>query len=430
MLIDFEVGNYLSFGKPVRLSMVAANSIKEHEENVFDAGRYRLLKSAAIYGANASGKSNLLNALSRMRWLVLNSSKEMQVGEHIRVIPFKLDAEMDKSPSRFEIIFLINEIKYRYGFEVNSEAVSSEWLFSSEKNKETSLFLRQADGIDVKDDFSEGRELESKTRDNALFLSVVAQFNGEISKKILNWFATFKTLHGLQEERYARFTAQTLEDEILKNQLVNFIRKADLGIEDLSVVELDVDEQFVNNFQGDIQNRFKSVKKLKKVMSMHPRFNNGEKIGSVTFNFFDEESEGTKKFFLMAGPILDCLKNGYTVTVDELDAKMHPLLTRAIIRLFNSKETNPNNAQLIFAVHDTNLLNYGNLRRDQIWFVEKNQQSATDLYSLAEFKLPDGTKVRNDAALEKNYIQGRYGAIPYLGNFEELFKENEGGAQG
>jgi AAA15 family ATPase/GTPase len=160
-----------------------------------------------------------------------------------------------------------------------------------------------------------------------------------------------------------------------------------------------------------------------KIATVHKSFRDGVEEGITHLDFASEESEGTKKFFRIAGPILDCLKNGYIVAVDELDAKLHPHLTRAIARLFNSPVSNPKNAQLIFATHDTNLLHYGNLRRDQVWFVEKTNQSASSLYSLAEFKSVRGTKVRNDAALEKNYIQGRFGAIPYLGDFSTLLKE-------
>lgn len=434
MLIDFEVGNYLSFKDPVRLSMLAVNPYKEHlEDNTFGIGTGdgRLLKSAAIYGANASGKSNLIAAMNFMRRFVLSSSKDTQVEDEIPVKPFLLDAATENAPSRFEISFIQNGLRYRYGFEANQKAIRKEWLLCTEKIKEKPLFLREDDGIEVGKDFKEGVGLEEKTRDNALFLSVVAQFNGETAGRVLKWFSGFRTLHGLYDQEFESYAARCLQDETKHEQLVKLIRDADVGIADLSVTEtaMSPDEQMLKFFQPDFQKKLRSQVQLK-ISATHQRFRDGEPDDFVSFNFNDMESEGTKKFLRMAAPLLDCLNNGFVVAIDELDAKLHPLLTKAIVGLFNSAASNPKGAQLIFVTHDTNLLEYGKLRRDQIWFTEKTRFSATALYSLAEFKLPDGTKVRNDAALEANYICGRYGAIPYLGNFETILQENDHGKTG
>jgi AAA15 family ATPase/GTPase len=423
MLIEFEVGNYLSFNAPVRLSMVAANPIKEYlEENTFQAGRHRLLKSAVVYGANASGKSNLLAAMAFMRTFVLNSSKEMQVEEEIRVMPFKLEVSTKDKPSHFEVCFLWSGFRYRYGFQVDRKRVRREWLFRTEKVKEDTLFLREDDGIDVREGFREGKGLEDKTRDNALFLSVAAQFNGTIAGDVVKWFINFRSLHGLRDQTYERYSTELLQKEEMRPLLVEFIRRADVGIEDLIVNEVLIREDDLKDVPDETRQRLMKQRQFK-IATVHKSFRDGVEEGITHLDFASEESEGTKKFFRIAGPILDCLKNGYIVAVDELDAKLHPHLTRAIARLFNSPVSNPKNAQLIFATHDTNLLHYGNLRRDQVWFVEKTNQSASSLYSLAEFKSVRGTKVRNDAALEKNYIQGRFGAIPYLGDFSTLLKE-------
>lgn len=417
MLIEFEVGNYLSFKDPVRLSMVAANPIKEFiEENTFQAGRYRLLKSAAIYGANASGKSNLLAAMAFMRRLARGSSKETQVQEPIDVVPFKFDAATENAPSHFQISFLLKERRYRYGFEVDRKAVRKEWLFCAEKQKEEPLFLREDDGIEVGADFAEGNGLEEKTRSNALFLSVVAQFNGETAGGILKWFGDFKQLQGLQDLRYSGYTSRLLQSENMRRVLLDFIRGADVGIEDLTVSVEPLDEEALKGLPERIQERMRKQPPIK-VSAVHPKFRDGVKEGSVTTDFFSEESEGTKKLFCIAGPLWDCLTNGYAVAIDEIDARLHPRLTKGIVRLFNSSASDARNAQLIFATHDTNLLNEDILRRDQIWFTEKTPQGATDLYSLAEMK------VRNDAAYEKNYIAGRYGAIPFLGGWASLPKE-------
>jgi uncharacterized protein len=424
MLIDFEVGNYLSFKNPVRFSMVAANPIKEFvEENTFQAGPFHLLKSAAIYGANASGKSNLLRAMGFVRTFVLNSATGTQIGDEIRVTPFKFDVATENVPSHFELCFLIDNLRYRYGFEVSKKSVEKEWLFSAEKQKDKSLFLRWGDQIEITEDFKEGVGLEDKTRNNALFLSVVAQFNGETATKIFKWFRGFRDLHGLRDETYERFTASLLQKGESRRQLLNLIRGADVGIEDLFENEL-TNEELPKSEQQDTAIKLRRfLQRPPRISSVHGKFEAGVKKGFVNLDFSSEESEGTKKLFHIAGPILDCLDNGYTVCIDELDAKLHPLLTKAIVSLFNSSKANPRNAQLIFATHDTNLLQSANLRRDQIWFVEKDREAATDLYSLAEFKLPDGTKVRNDAGIEKNYIRGRYGAVPFLEELNKLTKE-------
>jgi hypothetical protein len=423
MLIEFEVGNYLSFKNPVRLSMIAANPIKEFlDENTFQAGQFHLLRSAAIYGANAGGKSNLIRAMGFAKMFVRTSATEMQIGDEIRVTPFKFDVATENTPSHFELCFLIDNLRYRYGFEVSRKSVEREWLFFAEKQKEQPLFLRSGDRIEITDDFKEGKGLEEKTRNNALFLSVVAQFNGEIAVKIMKWFIGFRTLHGLHDRYYEKFTTSLLQKEESRQQLLNLIKWADVGIEDLVANELPNEESIKSEQQDTVDKQKRSIAKQTKISTTHKRFEDGVKKDVVNLDFSSEESEGTKKLFHIAGPILDCFENGYIVCIDELDAKLHPLITKAIVNLFNSSNTNPKNAQLIFATHDTNLLQYANLRRDQIWFVEKNQETATDLYSLAEFKLPDGKKVRNDADVEKNYIRGRYGAVPFLGDLNNLIK--------
>jgi uncharacterized protein len=429
MLIEFEVGNFLSFNKPVRLSMVAATPVKEFlTENTFEALKFRLLKSCAIYGANASGKSNLLEAMSFMRDFILGSAKETQSIEPIYISPFKFDTIAENGPSRFQMIFILGNQQHRYGFEVDRKMVRSEWLFQNDGKKEKPLFLRQKDNIEVMRNFEEGKGLEQRTRDNALFLSIVDQMNGPTAKNILQWFSRFRVIEGLKDERYEKFTIKMLQDQNTRPLILDLIRSADLGIEDFKVDEedLNVDAFKVLNeeFRKKIIDEIGSNKHFR-LSTFHPKFTENVRSGSAILDFKSEESEGTKKFFRLAGPILNCLRKGRIVVIDELDAKLHPLLTRAIISLFHNPKVNTRNAQLVFGTHDTNLLCYGNFRRDQVWFTEKNHQAATDLYSLVEIKLPKGTKVRNDASFEKDYIHGRYGAIPFIGNFGKLLNGSE-----
>ena len=428
MLIEFQVENYLSYRDSKTLSMLASGQVSEHyETNVISIERTPLLKSAVIYGANASGKSNLLDAMAYMRWFVINSSKEGQADEPIDVSPFKLDTATENEPSRFEMTFFMNGIRYRYGYQADRKSVVAEWLFEAKKEKEKPLFLREGDGIDVRPSFSEGAGLESKTRDNALFLSVVANFNGELAGNIIKWFSNLRMAHGLHEMQYANVSSKMIQDVDQKENLVELIRKADLGIEDIIATEEEFDisglekaltEEAFNEFTQNLPKNRVSL------ASVHTKYTDGIPSGITSMKLDEEESEGTQKFFKLAGPILESLDQGSILVVDELEAKLHPLLTRMIVRLFHSSVSNPNGAQLIFATHDTNLLEHGEFRRDQIWFAEKDRQQATDLYSLAEIKIAheDGAdrKVRKDARYGKDYFKGKYGAIPYLGDFEKL----------
>jgi hypothetical protein len=394
------------------------------QNNVFTIDRdLSLLKSAAIYGANASGKSNFIAALKFMRGFILNSSKETQAAEPIDVEGFRLDSEMTAKPSFFELVFLLEGKKYRYGFEVNTEKVVSEWLFYSPRTKEAKLFTRDSNGITFFSPFKEGRGIVEKTRENALFLSVVAQFNGTIAQQILEWFRHFGVISGLIDFGIRDYTVQSCENSENKLDIVRFIKRLDLGFDDFQIEKVKMTEaRLPKGLPKDLKEFvLKKSSDRTFVRTVHKKYDSdGQILSSELFDLDDNESEGTKKLFSFAGPLVDVLKNGRVIVIDELDARFHPLITCAIIRLFNSNETNPQNAQLIFTTHDTNLLSNTIFRRDQIWFTEKNPRGATDLYSLAEFK------VRNDASYEKDYIQGRYGAVPFIGDVHRLIGDNNG----
>jgi uncharacterized protein len=425
MLIEFSVSNYRSFKEKVTFSMVAANVVakdkKLDDSNVFavEHDDLRLLKSAAIYGANASGKSNLAKALSFMKWFMVNSSKETQSIDEIDVEPFRLSTETEKEPSYFELVFLMDGQKYRYGFKANQERIISEWLFYVPRLRETKLFERELDNIKTSNKNYKADGIQQKTRDNALFLSVSAQFNVEIAERILEWITNnLNIISGLNDHAYLNYTVSCLINNETKNEILQLVRMLDLDIGEIQVEQKDFT---IDSLPDDVPDELKKLLvkagggKATSISTMHRKFDKDGNYKSLEeFDLDSHESEGTRKVFALAGSLMNTLKQGEILIVDELDARLHPLISLAIVELFNSNETNPRNAQLIFMTHDTNLLSNKLFRRDQIWFTEKNRYGATDLYSLAEYN------VRNDASFESDYIKGRYGAVPYIGNLTYL----------
>jgi AAA15 family ATPase/GTPase len=429
MLIEFSVGNYRSFKETVTFSMVAAKikvkNEKLDENNVFKIDeKLSLLKSAAVYGANASGKSNLADAIAFMRWFVLNSSKETQVTEAIDVEGFRLSTETEGKPSFFEIVFLLDGKIYRYGFEVDTQQVISEWLYYVPKTREAALFERKPDSFKLFKAFKEGRGIEDKTRKNALFISVVAQFNGEIAHKILLWFRDLNVISGLDDTEYFHHTLRSLESTQYKEAIIRLIKKLDLSIDDIQIEKTSpTAESLPKGMPEELRHILLNTPEaaLMAVRTVHRKYDaEGKQTSPEIFDMSSHESEGTQKLFALAGILVDALKNGKVLLIDELDARLHPLITCAIIGLFNSTDNNPKNAQMFFMTHDTNLLSNNIFRRDQIWFTEKDRQGATHLYSLVEYK------VGNDASFESDYIRGRYGAIPFIGDLRRVIgKPNE-----
>lgn len=421
MLVQFTVGNFLSFNEKRTLNL-EAKGISELKTNISTFKPEKILRSAVVYGANSSGKSNLIKAIGRMREVVLTSVRLNDTDE-LDHSPFLLSTESEDKPTFFEIVFWLDSAKYRYGFEYDLKQVINEWLFvGKSRSSESPLFIRTVEGIGVDSKFKEGKGIESKTNDNRLFISLVAQLGGDVSKKILEFFKNYNVLSGLEHNDYKGFTKRMLH----KNQdgceeSLELYQKLKLGFQDIKIVESDVIlSEIPDAFSEQVRERFRKEFAGKVKVNINTVHNKFDKKGNIVdFVLFEKEkyeSEGTNKLIDLSGPIFDTLKLGKTLIIDELDAKLHPLITMRIVELFNSPESNPNNAQLIFATHDTNLLGEQLFRRDQIWFTEKDEQEQTDLYSLYDFQLPDGTKVRNDSNLEKNYIRGRYGAIPFITN--------------
>ncbi|WMJ74948.1 ATP-binding protein [Cytophagaceae bacterium ABcell3] len=430
MLVQFSIRNYRTFKDKATLTLVASNYDKgvREEENIIKEDKFnlRILKSAVIYGANASGKSKFIEALMFMRHFVISSSKESQKGDKIDVEPFKLSIETEYAPTEFEVIFIYKGTLYRYGFEADNTEVVSEWLYHKNKTKEVELFYREGQNFDVHTrSFSKGHTIvkEGLIRNNALLISVAAQFNDAISENVIEWFKKLGALSGLREEGYQGYTVGKTSEVEYKTKILKLLQAADLGIQDIFIEMLDT-EKLPKTMPKDIKefilkkSKEENAQFLSEIYTIHKKYDKNKKfVGSVNFSLDDDESFGTQKFYYLTGPILDTLENGYTLIVDELDSKLHPNLVCKLVSLFNSKVLNPKNAQLIFNTHDTNLLNSGLFRRDQVWFTEKDKFGEARLYSLSDFK---SDEVRKTEAFEDNYIRGKYGAIPFLGLFDNL----------
>lgn len=403
MLLEFCVKNFLSLKDEAKLSFIASTlkeSLQEENDLINElAIGLSVLRSAVIYGANASGKSNVLKALSFYKRFITDSFINSQAGKLIDVEGFRLNTQTENEPTTMEATFIVGDFIYRFGFEVDRKSVREEWLYqraNRKRAKEVELFYRENGVVSVHSKCPLIQEIVDKKmiRDNALVLSTAAQFNDPKSVDILNWLSDIQVLFCSEDEHLWEQAIRHLDDDGVRERITEFARYADLGID--SILKID-----------------------NKIISSHRQFDEeGLESGKVSFPFNKNESEGTIKYFSLAYPIIDALDNGKRVIVDELDSKLHPLLVRKIIMLFNSSTTNPKGAQLLFTTHDTYLLGAGLLRRDQVWFTQKDGLGATSLYSLAEYK------VRSNAAFDRDYINGRYGATPIIGEMERVFERN------
>ena len=428
---EFSFGNFRSFKDLQTLNLSAAKikSKNNHIDynNVIKENEYKdslLLKSKAIYGANSSGKSNIIKALVTFIRIIKHSVKDEDVLDLIE--PFRFSTETENEPSFFQLIFWIGSVRYRYGFEANEKEIHSEWLFARPKERELPYFIRENQKIIETDktNFSEGNKLMSLFDDessdneifrgNSLFLSSISSLGfGKLSKQIVNNIASISVINGLGHQGLYEYAGDLLNDDNMKDYILNFLKYGDTGIQDVATIELN-SEDLPADLDEDTKKEFKE-NKPRLLISARQKFDSELNFKeNIPLPFRMIESEGTLKLFELSPFVYEAIKEGKPLIIDEFDARFHPLLTKKIIELFNSDKNN--GSQLIFMTHDTNLLSADSLRRDQIEFVEKDKYGASHLYSLVQFK-----GIRNNASFEKDYIQGKYGAIPFLGDFNKLF---------
>lgn len=424
MLIEFTVENYRSIKNKQVLSMVKGKGGELADSNYFESGiksGVSLLHTAAIYGANAAGKSNVIKALHTMESIVRGSASDSQQDDEIPVTPFLFDEESPKKPTEFEVVFVNEGIRYQYGFSVTKKLVLEEWLIAYPKGRPQKWFSRTFNKETNSPEFELGGSLTGKktvwqgaTRNNALFLSTAILLNSDQLKPVYNWFTTKLRVAGLGGWS-VRLTAASCENSETKQKILRFLENADLNIHDVLIEKEKFNpdglpDAMPESIKADITRAFKN-EDFTDIKTVHKT-----STGQLVNLDFKDESDGTQKFFSFVGPWIYSLENGYILIIDELHDNLHPKLVKHLVELFHNPITNPRNAQLIFTTHETSILNQDIFRRDQIWFCEKNSAQETSLFPLTNFSPRKGRE-----NIELGYLSGRYGALPFTKdiNFSE-----------
>lgn len=433
MLIEFSVKNFKSIKEQQTLSMAATSGSELLESNIIRSldNKLNLVRTAAIYGPNASGKTNLIKALEAMQIIILTSSKK-QLGDLLEVTPYLFSQETQKSPSEFSISFIVQNIRYQYGFIATKEQVLEEWLFAYPKGRPQEWINRKYVIDAQKYEWGNMDKLvgpkqiwQEATRPNALFLPTAVQLNNKQLQPIFDWFRLIlRTVSGNLSNN---FTFRQCDDNNLKQEIIHFLQAADFNINDLEVKSEQIE---LNDFLGNLFPDQSSIKITTDAVT-----NSKEKpdiwkpdiktthIGEDGDKYkldMRDESTGTQKYFAYSGPWLDVLKKGYILVVDELNNNLHPDLVKFMIQMFQNNNLNRKNAQLIFTTHETSVLNQEIFRRDQIWFTEKDEYNATKLFPLSDF-----SPRKNAENFGRNYLNGRYGALPYIQNVANIFGVEE-----
>ena len=415
MLVSLNIKNYRSAKNEIELSLVAAKR-KEVEKNfVFNTNYEALLDAAVVYGPNASGKTTVIQAMSVTKELIKRSFKDQNALEEL-IKPFLFDEKTKDEPSEFDIIFIVDGVRYQYGFTATKKIIYSEWLYSFPKGRIQTLFTRDFNYKTDEYSYNFGRNYRGEkssakflTPKNSLFLSVVSRTkNHESAIPVLQWFNQLNVIgiNGVND----LLTALGISDKKLdKLEVTNFLKNADINVADLDVREIKFNTTKIpaNTPQLIKESMVEAFKDLEtfEVDIVHMVKNKNYVLP------IEEESSGTRRMFGYAGVIIKTLKEGGVLFIDELNNHLHPLMVEYILKKFNSPIDNPKQAQIVFSTHDVTILNL--LRRDQVWFCDRDEELSTNLTSLLEYKARDGDN------FERSYLSGRYGAIPILNIWPE-----------
>ncbi len=433
MLIEFKVSNYRSIAEEQIISFVPASNQKNYPDNIITSGKYKSLNAIALYGANASGKSNILKAMDLLHNL-LATSAQLNSTAKLPYEPFLLKESYKNKPTKLEITFILNESRYRYIVEYNRTNILAEYLYRKNLGREVVLFERENGVIEVSKAFKGSKKIIDAaieaTKDNSLFLSTCDMLNVSEAKEFFKWFHSVafvdgaNYLNGIKEGFVSAYAWD--ENPVFREKIKQYLLLLNLGFVDLDIKKINYDgreipKEMPENIRNTIVDTLKDNQTYEVLVKHHTYDEINNKTDKTISWELDNESQGTQRAFQLSAYVGNILFEGGILIIDEIEAKMHPIMTINTLNLFLNKETNPKNAQIIFTTHDTNLLTYTDLRRDQINFVEKNQWEATEVYSLSDFKYFN-EKERIDTDKEKRYMEGRYGAIPILSDFSKKFK--------
>lgn len=422
MLIDFSVANFRSFASQQQLSLNAGRFRSERVGAVLDTlskTTPHLLRVAAILGANGAGKSSFVAAIDFLQSFVARSAQSTQMGDRIKVTPFKLDRTLSAMPSSFEIGFLHEGVEYKYAVSLNSTRVVHECLFSQSSNQPLrQVFLRQWEN--EKEVWSLGtlpkeqaKLWQQSTRPNALFLSTAVQLNSDMLAKPFEWITDKLKVQSTTSSFSAALTSHLIKEHVedgCREEILNLLREADLGIRNVLIEEQDFDaDELPSDVPEELRKRL--IEEFKDKKFLLAKFEHRGRPGSYTVLDYDDESDGTQRLYEMAGPLITSLRHDYTLVIDEIETSLHPLLVRLIIDKFQRPEREGGQAQIIFSSHSDSLLDSNILERDQFWFVEK-RRGQSELIPLQEYK------PRKGEALRINYLRGKYGGIPSIAQVE------------
>jgi AAA15 family ATPase/GTPase len=421
MLIEFTVKNYRSIKDEQVFSLAKAKGDELQQTNSFvptAPASVPLLRAAAIYGANAAGKSNVISAMKAMKSIVSHSASDGQSGHKMPIKPFLFDEESSESPTEFEMVFINEGVRYQYGFTATKYQVIEEWLFAFPNGRPQNWFSRINNPETGQSSYKFGDSLtgpkmvwKNATRTNALFLSTAVQLNSEQLQPVFNWFDEKFQVSGV-DGWSLEFTASLCDEPSDKKRILDFLQAADIDIYD---IHMDKDKFDPKRVPSDLPAHIKvqMVNQLKDETFVDIKTVHKTASNKLVRLDIEDESDGTQALFAFAGPVIDTLKNGLIMVVDELHNHFHPKLVQYLVELFHNNKTNPHNAQLIFTTHETSILNQDVFRRDQVWFCEKNDEQATSLYPLTDF-----SPRKDRENIEQGYLSGRYGALPFVRTFE------------
>lgn len=422
MLLKFHFENFLSFKNTGTIDFEAA-SIREIPENTIGINNssidIKVLKSIAIYGANASGKSNVLKAFMFVRNLVLFSSSDSKAEHILSLQPYKLDVKTEHKPSLFESIILIDDIQYRYGILLTNDTIISEWLYATEKKKEFLLFKRSEQEFEITKKFSteSGGNISmiaTITRSNALFISTLGQFQSPVTQKIIDWFKKSIVILNSNNQGLLNYTASLLENPYFSKRINSIINKSDLSF---SSVKPEIKEKANRSGLDEwVVSALYQNENNYKIKTLHKKDTLTQEQETIYFDLREDESLGTQKYVMLLGPLLKALKENSVIWIDELDARIHTNLLLFVLKFFNSRINNPGGAQLIYTSHNNTILKK-DLRRDQMFFVKREQHTGSAMIALNQWD----SKIRSDASFDKDYLEGKYGAVPKIDLSPDLF---------